>query len=325
MNDNNPLRASGQRPLSKTPPYKATLSRKQLSVTKSTSTQETLSPMNSPTARDTHEQDLLGMGRTAGQRTAEVFAGLRSELMRSPEANALSQMAGRITARLIISMGSKKALNFVPVRHGSFAGLIKQSLGNETAGKVLVEIAAGFSPRGITLAKELPDLKVIEIDLPDVIAEKQKRLGRSSIVIPPNITWLSADLGVQTLNNVLEGQKVDIVSAEGLMPYFKFADITRIARSIYQSLKPDGVFIADVGYTDAKGALETGRLVKIFQRYTSSAPGYVTEADEAYRLFADAGYELVELYRMEQTAELFDLPQPVSDVLFFIVAQRKAE
>src|SRR5579871_941711 len=119
-------------------------------------------PAASPLARDTHEQDLLGMGRTAGQRTAEVFAGLRGELMRSPESSALSHMTGRITARLIMATGSKKALNFVPVRHGAFAGLIKQSLGSDSAGKVLVEIAAGYSPRGIALAKAMPDLQVIE-------------------------------------------------------------------------------------------------------------------------------------------------------------------
>ena len=290
----------------------------------STEEEETL-PSVSPTAKDTHEQDLLGMGRTAGQRTAEVFAGLRSEMMRTPEANALSNMAGRITARLIMSMGSKKALNFVPVRHGSFEGLIKQTLGSDTKGKVFVEIAAGYSPRGIALANELPDLEVIEIDLPDVIAEKRKRLDRNKIEIPLNITWKEADLGIQPLDEVLEHQQVDVVSAEGLMPYFKLDDITRIAHSIWQSLKPGGVFIADLGFTDPKGAQETGRLVKIFGRYTSSAPGYVTEEETAYRIFRDAGYETVEIYRLEQTATLFNLPQPVSDVLFIMVSQRKAD
>ncbi len=289
----------------------------------SVSSEET-QPAVSPTAKDTHEQDLLGMGRTAGQRTAEVFAGLRSEMMRTPEANALSNMAGRITARLIMAMGSKKALNFVPVRHGSFAGLIKQTLGSDTKGKVFVEIAAGYSPRGITLAKELPDLQVIEIDLPDVIAEKRKRLERGGISIPPNITWIAADLGVEPLDAVLEHQQVDVVSAEGLMPYFKLEDITRIARSVHQSLKAGGVFIADLGFTDSKGAQETGRLVKIFERYTSSAPGYVTEEETGYRVFRDAGYETVDLYRIEQTAALFDLPQPVSDVLLIMVSRRKS-
>ncbi|MEO8609139.1 MAG: class I SAM-dependent methyltransferase [Chloroflexota bacterium] len=278
----------------------------------------------SETAKDTHEQDPLGMGRTAGQRTAEVFAGLRAELMRTPETDALTRISGRITARMIKSVGSPKVLNFVPVRDGSFTGLIKQALGNDGTGKILVEVAAGFSARGLHLAKEMPNLQVIEVDLPDVVTEKHKRLERGHIAIPSNITWKSADLGVQPLSEVLGQQHVDVVTAEGLLPYFEFPDITRIARHMYASLNPGGVFIADLGFTDSQGAKEANGLVQIFRRYTRSSPGAVTDEETAYRLFREAGYETVELYRMPQTAALFDLPQPVSDVLFFMVAHKKA-
>jgi O-methyltransferase involved in polyketide biosynthesis len=271
---------------------------------------------------DTHEQDTLGLGRTAGQRTAEVFAGLRAELLPTPESLALARISGRITARLMASLGSKSALNFVPVRLGSFAGLIKQVLGTEIAGKTVVEVGAGFSPRGIILAQELPQLQVIEIDLPDVVADKKQRLYKGGITIPSNIIWKSADLGVKPLSEVMNNQQVDIVAAEGLLAYFEYADITRIAHQVYQSLKPGGVFIADLGYTTPEGAKETSRLVSIFRRYTSSTPGAVSSEETAYKLFYDAGYEKVELYRMPQTAEMFDLPQPVTDVLFFMVAHR---
>ena len=265
------------------------------------------------------------MGRTAGQRTAEVFAGLRAELMQTPETIALARLTGRISARLLISLASKKVINFVPVRLESFAGLAKQALGSDVKGKVLVEIAAGFAPRGLTLATAMPDLQVIEIDLPDVIEEKQRRLAKGHIPIPPNLTWKAADLGVQPLQEILDGQQVDVVTAEGLMPYFEHADITRIANYIYHSLKPGGVLIADLGYTDKQGIQEAGQLVKIFRRYTSSAPGYVSDEETAYKLFRDAGYERVDLYRIPQTAEMFDLPRPVSDVLFFMVSQRQSE
>ena len=267
-------------------------------------------PRTSTTAMDTHEQDLLGMGRTAGQRTAEVFAGLRAEMLRTSEAIALSRIGGRITARLLISVGSKKALNFVPVRYGTFAGLIKQALGANTTGKVWVEVAAGFSPRGIMLAREMPDLKVIEIDIPDVVEEKRKRLEKGGISVPRNISWLSADLGVEPLGDVLDHQSVDVVSAEGLMPYFEHADITRIAQQVRQSLKPDGTFIADLGYTSPEGASEASSLVRIFRRYTSSAPGVVYDEETAYQLFRDAGYGQIDLYRMPQMAERFGLPTP---------------
>lgn len=265
------------------------------------------------------------MGNTAGQRTAEVFAGLRAELMRSPETSALARLSGRILARIITSLGSKKILNFVPVRLESFAGLIRQEFGTHTAGKVLVEIAAGFSPRGLLLARAMPEIQVIEIDLPDVVQEKRKRLENGKIAIPPNITWKSADLGVQPLSEVLDQQRVDVVTAEGLMPYFEFPDITRIAQQVYQSLNPGGVLIADLGFIDSQGYQEAHAVVQIFRRYTSSTPGSVNDEQTAYRLFHEAGYENVELYRMPQTAAMFNLPQPVSDILFFMVAKRTKE
>jgi O-methyltransferase involved in polyketide biosynthesis len=265
------------------------------------------------------------MGRTAGQRTAEVFAGLRAEMMPNPVTNALTRTSGRITARLIMSLGSKKILNFVPVRTESFSGLIKRSLGRDSAGKILVEIGAGFSPRGLALAKEMPDLQVIEIDLPDVIADKKKRLQSANVPIPPNITWKTADLGVTPLDEVLNRQRVDVVTAEGLMPYFEYADITRVSKNIYQNLRPKGAFIADLGYTSAEGQKEANRIVQLFRRYTNTTPGAVQDEATAYRLFRDAGYENVELFRMPQTATMFNLPQPVSDVLFFMVAHRQKE
>jgi O-methyltransferase involved in polyketide biosynthesis len=296
------------------------------------SSTQRLSPLKAASARgmssvskDTTSEDLLGMGRTAGQRTAEMFAGLRAELMPMPETAALARMSGRIAARLMIALSSKKVLNFVPVRSGSFTGLIKQVLGQETAGKVVVEIATGFSSRGITLAKEMPGLQVIEIDLPDVVEEKRKRLENAKIAIPSNMSWKAADLGAQPLAEVLNQQRVDIVTAEGLMAYFAYPDITRIAKSVYQSLKPGGIFIADLGYMQAQGVQEASRIVQIFRRYTSSTPGAVYDEETAYRLFREAGYEQIELYRMPQTATLFNLPQPVSDILFFMVAHRQKE
>jgi O-methyltransferase involved in polyketide biosynthesis len=280
------------------------------------------SKQTSSRTQDTTSQDILGLGRTSGQRTAEVFAGLRAELMPIPETAALARLSGRIAARLMIALSGKKILNFVPVRTDSFAGLIKQQLGSNTDGKILAEIAPGFSPRGLKLAKEMPGLQVIEIDLPDVIEEKRKRLQNGQITVPSNMTWKSADLGVQPLSEILNHKQVDIVTAEGLMAYFPYEDITRIARNVYQSLKPGGVFIADLGYMQAQAVQEASRIVQMFRRYTSSTPGAVYDEETAYKLFRDAGYENVELYHMAQTAEMFDLPRPVSDVAFFMVCHR---
>jgi O-methyltransferase involved in polyketide biosynthesis len=278
---------------------------------------------HSDLGKDTHDRDVLGMGRTAGQRTAELLAGLRAELLHTSETNALARISGRIAARLITTLGSKKILNFIPVRLGSYTGLIKRSLGNQVAGKVLVELGSGFSPRGIQIARDLPELRVIEIDLPDVVTEKKRRLEKGRIPLPSNWTVKAADMGVEALSDILNREQVDVVTAEGVLAYFQHADITRIARQIRQSLKPGGIFLTDIGYMSPQAMQDASAIVKIFRRYTTSnTPGFVYDEETARRLFKDAEYTDVELYRVSQTATMFNLPQPVSDAAFFVVSKR---
>jgi O-methyltransferase involved in polyketide biosynthesis len=114
-------------------------------------------------------------------------------------------------------------------------------------GMTVVDIAAGFSPRGIQLANAYPDIQVIEIDLPDVVRDKQLRLKNArNITVPRNISWKSADPGVTPLSEVLDGQLVDFVVAEGLAAYFTPADNQRIAWQIRQSLRPGGKYLCDI-------------------------------------------------------------------------------
>ncbi len=275
------------------------------------------------TAQET--PDTVGLGRTAGQRTAEIFAGLRAEMMPSPETVALSRLSGRIIARLLMRMGKPELFNFVSVRLGGFKGLVEQEFsGKDSSDGVIVEIGSGFSPRSLQLARDLPNVQVIEIDLPDVIEEKYKRLSRvAGLELPSNLTSRTADLGVTPLTEVLKGQKVDVVSAEGLLPYFTFEEITRIAREIRDSLKPGGVFIADLGYITPQGAQQAGSVVSLFRRQTRTSPGSVQDKETAIKLFKDAGYSEVKLYHMPEVAEMFDLPRPAPDVLFFMVAKEQ--
>ncbi|MBZ0294357.1 MAG: class I SAM-dependent methyltransferase [Anaerolineae bacterium] len=275
-------------------------------------------PQASYTAQ--HSPDRVGLGRTAGQRTAEIFAGLRAEMNPTPETEALSRLSGRLTARLLMRMAKPELFNFVPVRSGGFLGLIEEELDGQPA--TVVEIAAGFSPRGIQLAREHPELNVIEIDLEDVIEEKKNRLNKiSKFEKPANLTWYSADLGVTRLSEVLQGQKVDVVSAEGLLPYFTFSEIPRVVSYVRDSLKPGGAFIADIGYSDVKGVQEASRVVSLFRRQTSTMPGSVHDEDTAISFFKDGGYKDVAVHRMPKVAERYDLPKPAPDVLFFMVAR----
>ena len=57
----------------------------------------------SPTARET--QGTLPVGKSQGQRSAEIVAGIRAELMPTAEYIAMSRVAGRMAASLILRLG----------------------------------------------------------------------------------------------------------------------------------------------------------------------------------------------------------------------------
>lgn len=270
--------------------------------------------------------DKNDLGRTSGQRTAEIFAGLRAELLPSPETSALSQPSGRVIARLMMKLAKPELFNFVPVRLGGFTNLIEQMLPRDGGATLLVDLAAGFSPRGLQLAQAFPHLEVIEIDLPDVIEEKQKRLQRiPNLHLPINLSWRAADLGKTPLSEVLEGRLANVVSAEGLLPYFSFPDITRIAHHVLYSLKPGGTFLTDLGYLTPEGQRQAKGVMQVFRRQTRTTPGTVNDEQTARQLFTDAGYKHITLYKMPEIAEMFKLPTPAPDVLFFIAATYESD
>lgn len=272
-----------------------------------------------PTAAPSH--DSLMLGRTSGQRGAEILAGLRAELLPSPETNALAKFSGRLTARLVMTIEkSQAALNYIAVRPSSLTGLARPFLTDKSA-PVIVDIACGFSPRGMLLAREFPNASIIEIDLPDVVNDKRERLTRSrEVKMPQNIRWIGADLGRRALNEVLDNHQADVVIAEGLTAYFSHEDNVRIGQHVRASLKEGGAFIAD--YPQREGMANAQKATRFFSRQAGEYLGIMDNEEQLKKVLQDAGYSKVELYVASQCADMFKLPRPVLDFSYFVVATK---
>ncbi len=276
------------------------------------------------TARPT--PDTMALGSTSGQRGAEMVAGLRAELAPSHETRALTGFAGRMMAALMMRLVKNEAgMNYIVVRTGAMAELVRKVARERTGEDItLVEIGAGFSPSGVQLAKSLPNAKVIEIDLPDVVSTKKQRLARSrNLQIPPNLSWRGADLGTKPLYEVLEGQKVDVVVAEGLNPYFKPEDITIIARNILKCLKPGGAYICDIAWEEGRRQAQQ-QASSLFSRQAGAFLGIAKDEQEAMKWIVDAGYEDVKTYLGSHMAEELKLPTPVMDFSVLVVGRKSA-
>ncbi|MDW8300755.1 MAG: class I SAM-dependent methyltransferase [Anaerolineae bacterium] len=281
----------------------------------------------SPTARES--SGILGLGRSSGQRSAEMLAGVRAELMPKPEYLAMVRPAGRVIAGLLLRLarGDQARIHIVSARPEAFRYLIMQALqGKEEA--CYVELASGYLPRAWQIASEFPRIEVTEIDLPEVIAEKQRRFARANLAIPPNLRMLSADLGVKPLAEVLENRKADVITAEGLLSYFTLEVVQQVAIGVRQSLKPNGVFIADIltrANAIALGLSKGRQAVSLFRRNAGQWLGIVDDYNHARRLFEAAGYSKVEMYEIPELAErLPHVPKPVGNAGTIVVAHNQS-
>jgi len=255
-----------------------------------------------------------------------MLAGIRAELMPKPEYIAMTRMAGRLIGSVLLrlSRGDQAKFNAVIARPEAFRYLVGQALQGKTEGHY-VELVPGFLPRAWQMAQEFPHLRVTEVDLPDVIAEKRRRFERAKLPLLPNLQMLSADLGVKPLAEVLGGEKADVIAAEGLLPYFELDKVRYIAAGVRQSLKDDGVFIADILTKEVVHMLTHDRsrqAAGIFRRNVGKWLGVVNDRAHAEELFKAAGYAHVETYKLsEVVAPLADVRKPVADLTLLIVAR----
>jgi O-methyltransferase involved in polyketide biosynthesis len=284
-------------------------------------------PTEKPSATALSTPDVLGLGRTSGQRGAEIMAGIRAEITPSPVTIALSRTAGRIVARVMraISIGvPPETVNFLPVRTGGITALVREAIKDLDDKLCIVELAAGFSPRGMELAQALPNAEVIEVDLSDVIQENKKRLERvKTLTLPPNLEWREADLGVTPLSKVLGGKTAHAVAAEGLLPYFAPEKIVDIVRHIRHNLKPGGVLVCDLAW---KKGIQAGREgARYLSRQAGVFQGAMASPEEGRELFVRAGYSDVTHHLPTALAEKYNLPRPVNDLQFVIVARNTAQ
>jgi O-methyltransferase involved in polyketide biosynthesis len=264
------------------------------------------------------------LGRTRGQRTAEVMAGFRAEFDPSPETRALASFSGRVTARVLISLvkDTKRMIGWVVLRGPVMYELLRrQQFQNPT---LYVDMAAGFSAVGLQMARDNPKAQVLEIDLPDVVKAKQERLSRTyAYELPPNLSWRTADFATTSLRQVIDGQQADAVLTAGLLVYFPLEEVQRITTGIYDALKPGGVFITDVMWTRYTTEAENARGgINAFRRQAADMHSMVHDESELPAMFP--AFDEVEAHLVTKVAEEAGMDFPAIDYSFIVVARKKA-
>ena len=273
-------------------------------------------------------EDKMALGHTPSTRSAELVAGARAVLLNTDETNALSKMSGRIVSRFLSDIDRKlNIMWFFPARMMAIESLTKQHFPDDKAELTLVDVAAGFSPRGLHMAQRYPAAKVIEVDLPEVVVEKQRRLEKGKIAIPPNLTWIGTDLGKTNLSEVLEGRKADLITSEGLTLYLTPIENARLFKQISSSLKPEGVMMVEIYFKDKLQHLRqnpnVNSVASFIFRMVGSVPGLMANMDAATNLMTEAGLAEVVEHPVTAMMEAMGQPKPL-DVISIVVAHKPA-
>ncbi len=273
-------------------------------------------------------EDKMALGHTPSTRSAELVAGARAILLNTDETNALSKMSGRIVSRFLTDIDRKSnVLWFFPARMLAIEELTSRYLPEDKPGMLLIDLAAGFSPRALNLAKQYPQAQVIEIDLPDVVEEKKKRLEKGKISIPDNLSWIPADLGTHNLHDVLDGRKADLITSEGLTLYLTQEENMRLFRQAEDSLKPGGLLMVEIYLKDKLQRLRqnpnVNTVASFVFRMVGSVPGIMDSMDTAIKLLTDARLDQIKAYPVADLMGELEQPKPV-DLISIVVARKPA-
>ncbi len=190
----------------------------------------------------------------------------------------------------------------------------------------VVEIAAGYSPRGLMFAQE--GLRYVEVDRPAVIAEKQRRCG----ALTTQLHFVSADaldddLAPRVLAHCTRDLGTAIVS-EGLSPYFSRGDYLSLLANLRRLAQPlSATLLTDFYLAPPQLSGNAARLglAQIGMRLIADRfHVYLRDESGIAALFAEAGWNVSSIARPARDQHYRRGPVPLRRDLLCIVEARPA-
>lgn len=190
-----------------------------------------------------------------------------------PNAGAFDTLTGRaIWGAVTAYVKTVGRLSPPPVRYHNDYLVIRHTVYEERLRELdptyVLEVGAGLSPRGLTFAEARPDLRYVEVDLPNMAAAKRAALGARAL--PANYHLGPADLlGTDFAASLpaapRAGDRIVIIT-EGVCDYLDMAEKETAWRNLAGFLRDagGGVYLSEVHARDR------------FDRYPRGARLYTT-------------------------------------------------
>lgn len=164
----------------------------------------------------------------------------------------------------------------------------------------LVNLGAGYDTRALRL-EDIQRLKVFEIDHPDVIQEKKRRMDKAGLKVPANLTLVSIDFDRQDLKTELEKAGYSLKDRtlfimEGVTQYIaraSFEDTLRYAASAASGSQLSFTYVIQDVFDHPEDYPEHKQLMNQFKMFKlTNLTGYRQEDMSGY--LKDFGFELQE-------------------------------
>lgn len=197
-------------------------------------------------------------------------------------------------------------------RHAAIDHLIQAS-----SCRQIIEIAAGFSPRGCFFSEQ-PERQYFEVDLAEVIALKRQQLQSSvrgrQVLERSNFTLQTGD--ITRLDFMAFAKVPTLLVSEGIMMYFQRDAQQLIWRNIAQFVRTHGseyifdyIPLDDEPPRSTLGQVLSNMRQKLFKPPPAFAYDERTRHDVRDDLLA-AGFSAVEIINTADVAQSWQLPHP---------------
>lgn len=252
--------------------------------------------------------------------TGEVWRqqGLSSPIFTNPTGQVLYQLGRPAEAMARLLAGTSIGITLLQ-RHQIIDAVVKQAIEQHGVSQI-VEIACGFSPRGVRLREHYPHLHYIEADLPEMAARKRHLLKHHGLlsrvhqVVDLDILQPDGPLSVsQVFAKQLDPQRRTLVITEGLVNYFELAVITGFWQRLALALGP---FAKAAYVTDLYPNLRWHPMVKLSRAFKhslalatrSTVSLHFDDHDAIEMGFIDCGFESIKVHIPEAYYDVLPIP-----------------
>lgn len=252
---------------------------------------------------------------------SEIQAGGRAIFSPSPIHTALSSASGRMTARVIVTLGyPPRAQNFARVRTPFLTHLVTKSIAPDCKHPLTADLFAGYSTMGMDIAAAVPHGTHYDMNRKGIVEEIQRRLDsakRHGFEVPKNHHLITVDYSEQELLSFFKRPVDVLVSNNAYYTREENLDIFRYLRGL---LGEYGVLVTSFG--SGRAIEELRNSIKFFRSQIGDIPFPIYDGQQILDLVYEAGYRHADVFLVSELADTLGYPKPIMDIEYFVVAYK---